>query len=593
MPEPRQSEKSPDAFRTISEVADDLELPQHVLRFWETRFTQIKPVKRAGGRRFYRPDDVDLLRGIRHLLYSEGYTIKGVQKILKDNGVRHVQGIGLDSDGAPYHVQDLEPPAPPAAPRSDAPTGFGGILGFLPRRRGKGADASPADAASAHFEPQLSAPPGGSDQPSLFGEPLDDPRGWTDAPTASPGAGRPDLGDPRPQRAAASPRRAPAVPPERERRDPAWDVPDEPRAPVQRSLWAEPSHPEPTASGSGRRSDTQDGWQDGRRDMTPDSIQGNQLHHAAMPPYDRRPASAGDAFPDPAPFRSDFASDPYAGGARRDISDARDFAAHPYGAPVQSESLRRQPEPPRPVTPRPVTPQPPPAPIVQRRPTRGPASRIPEPPMKPELEDPLLPFFDDEALAPPEQQISEPLEARIRRMKDHPASPPEEYIPARARRRDVYEPPFVPLEPAPGLGPFSGPMEEYDPHAAEPPAVRTGLARDLQSEPHAEFGWPEEEDWAGSARAAGPAFDPRTEAPPRREGAAPLRGPLRQGPPEQYLPPHLRSDPRMVVNPPAQPVPVLSRDDVHRLQATLYELGECRRLLTAASALKDDPETAD
>ncbi|PWE52426.1 MerR family transcriptional regulator [Metarhizobium album] len=79
-------DKSPDAFRTISEVADDLDLPQHVLRFWETRFPQIKPMKRGGGRRYYRPEDVDLLKGIRHLLYDHGYTIKGVQKLLKTNG---------------------------------------------------------------------------------------------------------------------------------------------------------------------------------------------------------------------------------------------------------------------------------------------------------------------------------------------------------------------------------------------------------------------------------------------------------------------------------------------------------------------------
>lgn len=92
--------KGPDAFRTISEVAEELDLPQHVLRFWETRFTQIKPMKRGGGRRYYRPDDIDLLRGIRRLLYGEGYTIKGVQRILKEQGPRHViaagQGMGLD-----------------------------------------------------------------------------------------------------------------------------------------------------------------------------------------------------------------------------------------------------------------------------------------------------------------------------------------------------------------------------------------------------------------------------------------------------------------------------------------------------------------
>ncbi len=83
-------EKSAQAFRTISEVAQDLDLPQHVLRFWETRFVQIRPLKRGGRRRYYRPEDIDLLRAIRQLLYGEGYTIKGVQKILKEQGARMV-----------------------------------------------------------------------------------------------------------------------------------------------------------------------------------------------------------------------------------------------------------------------------------------------------------------------------------------------------------------------------------------------------------------------------------------------------------------------------------------------------------------------
>ena len=86
-------DKAPDAFRTISEVAEDLDIPQHVLRFWETRFSQIKPMKRSGGRRYYRPDDVDLLRGIRRLLYGEGYTIRGVQRILKEHGIASVQRL--------------------------------------------------------------------------------------------------------------------------------------------------------------------------------------------------------------------------------------------------------------------------------------------------------------------------------------------------------------------------------------------------------------------------------------------------------------------------------------------------------------------
>ncbi len=86
-------EKAPDAFRTISEVADEIDVPQHVLRFWESRFPQIRPMKRGGGRRYYRPDDVDLLRGIRHLLYGEGYTIRGVQRILREQGITVVQTV--------------------------------------------------------------------------------------------------------------------------------------------------------------------------------------------------------------------------------------------------------------------------------------------------------------------------------------------------------------------------------------------------------------------------------------------------------------------------------------------------------------------
>jgi DNA-binding transcriptional MerR regulator len=93
--------KSPEAFRTISEVASDLDVPQHVLRFWETRFAQVKPIKRAGGRRYYRPEDVDLLRGIRALLYADGFTIKGVQKILRDKGLRYVAELGRGSSQSP------------------------------------------------------------------------------------------------------------------------------------------------------------------------------------------------------------------------------------------------------------------------------------------------------------------------------------------------------------------------------------------------------------------------------------------------------------------------------------------------------------
>ena len=100
-------DKSPQAFRTITEVAEILVLPQHVLRFWETRFPQIKPLKRGGGRRYYRPDDVELLRAIKALLYDRGYTIKGVQKLLREQGAQSVMRAEA-GQGSPKAV-----PAPP------------------------------------------------------------------------------------------------------------------------------------------------------------------------------------------------------------------------------------------------------------------------------------------------------------------------------------------------------------------------------------------------------------------------------------------------------------------------------------------------
>lgn len=116
--------KKRDAFRTISEVSDALDTPAHVLRFWESKFTQIKPVKRAGGRRYYRPDDLNLLAGIKTLLHEEGMTIKGAQKLLREKGVKHVMAIGegtalsgdtpAEEQPAPLEVKAAMPP-PPAA----------------------------------------------------------------------------------------------------------------------------------------------------------------------------------------------------------------------------------------------------------------------------------------------------------------------------------------------------------------------------------------------------------------------------------------------------------------------------------------------
>lgn len=141
-------EKAAEAFRTISEVATELDVPQHVLRFWETRFTQVKPMKRGGGRRFYRPGDVDLLQGIRKLLYGEGYTIKGVQRILREEGSAYVSGIGRGEIAARKRdAHDLEldgvpkPGRAKPAPRilRSAPP-----VGKAPQAKGKGADLNEA-----------------------------------------------------------------------------------------------------------------------------------------------------------------------------------------------------------------------------------------------------------------------------------------------------------------------------------------------------------------------------------------------------------------------------------------------------------------
>lgn len=112
--QPQRAAKSASAYRTISEVAAELGLPQHVLRFWETKFPSIKPLKRGGRRRYYRPEDIVLLRRIRDLLYAEGYTIKGVQKLLRQNGTRLEVVVGAAA-----------PVEPPAAPAPSAPPALG------------------------------------------------------------------------------------------------------------------------------------------------------------------------------------------------------------------------------------------------------------------------------------------------------------------------------------------------------------------------------------------------------------------------------------------------------------------------------------
>jgi DNA-binding transcriptional MerR regulator len=147
-------DKAPDAFRTISEVADELDIPQHVLRFWESRFPQIKPMKRAGGRRYYRPDDVDLLRGIKHLLYGEGYTIRGVQRILREQGPKFVQAVWQPGAVQPEVLPEEEAPeqAEQLAPDEAARTLFGLL-------KAPSAPRTEDDAETATVEPAVSAVP--------------------------------------------------------------------------------------------------------------------------------------------------------------------------------------------------------------------------------------------------------------------------------------------------------------------------------------------------------------------------------------------------------------------------------------------------
>jgi DNA-binding transcriptional MerR regulator len=140
-------DKAPDAFRTISEVADDLDVPQHVLRFWESRFPQIQPMKRAGGRRYYRPDDVDLLRGIQHLLYGVGYTIKGVKGVLRDYGPKFVQAVWRPGAAQPSMKPDDEAPeaVEQLPPDEAARTLFGLLKAPSAPERDTTADAAPAE----------------------------------------------------------------------------------------------------------------------------------------------------------------------------------------------------------------------------------------------------------------------------------------------------------------------------------------------------------------------------------------------------------------------------------------------------------------
>ena len=153
-------DKAPDAFRTISEVADHLETPAHVLRFWETRFPQVKPVKGAGGRRYYRPSDVALLAGIRRLLHTDGLTIRGVQKILREQGVRHVAALGGEELPETESLDAILPQPEP----------MGQVVPLTPRTAPEASEPaalSPAALSPADLPPDLADVPAPDAEPEI------------------------------------------------------------------------------------------------------------------------------------------------------------------------------------------------------------------------------------------------------------------------------------------------------------------------------------------------------------------------------------------------------------------------------------------
>ncbi|WP_439104907.1 MerR family transcriptional regulator [Celeribacter marinus] len=183
-------QKSPDAFRTISEVADWLDTPAHVLRFWESRFTQIKPVKRAGGRRYYRPADMSLLGGIKKLLHDDGMTIRGVQKLLREHGVKHISAMspeieGYTPDAVDASESDVIAPAPMALDVPQAPENTETTPTVVPFSRANDPILAPDTSTTAPIETLLGAPMSVSDtQGEAIGD--DEDAAITDAPADSP-----------------------------------------------------------------------------------------------------------------------------------------------------------------------------------------------------------------------------------------------------------------------------------------------------------------------------------------------------------------------------------------------------------------------
>lgn len=745
MGDARETEKAPDAFRTISEVADDLDLPQHVLRFWETRFPQIKPVKRAGGRRFYRPEDVDLLRGIRHLLYTDGYTIKGAQRILKDQGVRFVQDLGIEREVAVMRTARM--------PRDAASEGvtFGGLLGLLPRRRPKG-NGGRDDAALPDLPPMAELPLPFPDRDA--DRDLD-----VEAPVP-PIALRPAASD-RPRRPSAGERIEPPVerrePPRREteeRREPRMEA----RAPLEEEWRAsaditrqDPSFEAAPARDPHRPSLGPAMAQPRRTQQRPAGEAERRIEPAFAPQRPTRgPAAriaAGDErrphspelddpllpFLDDDPQAPPSLSEPIEARIRRlkaqDRASRRAFeeddwshepdAPHPGGRepearqpdvrpepPMRHAAARPDPGPPEEYIPaRARRPAPPRAAVQPQeeddfddvRPAReAGADRSPRPRLREEdtrrrqMQDgdwrqadwveeagdnvrsgdtgrtaeragraapgaavhPASDLFADDRFAADRFTQNGPIEDRFgldragpvdedvfpenRSMDQDRRRPPAAPLPtgrrdaitpadARPMRRDAEPPAFrqdgrrdalddgrtgawnaawsdawgdappQTLPRATRVGPLIGPIDEEEPPHLLPRHPQPGPAPGINQRVDVEASsapWSRPEPsmiGPAAARPGAPFASP--EAPQGAEPARAPREPLRHGPPEQYLPPHLRSEPRVVGHAPVA-APVLSRDDVHRLQSVLYELGECRRLVEGVLVTRDEARDA-
>ena len=585
MSDAREIGKDPDAFRTISEVADELALPQHVLRFWETRFHQIKPIKRAGGRRFYRPEDVDLLRGIRRLLYQDGFTIKGAQKILKEQGIRHVQDLGIEGD-----VAAIRSSAPEDAAESKS---FGGLLGLLPLRRSKEKE-EPQRVQPAMDEPPLPFPE--LEQEEDF-EPEDDMLDAEPPPRMRGTAQRVEerrfadgvfeerIIEERRFEGDFSPRAEPDISQPRisyQDEEPSFSAeePDEPDMPVPGRV--DPSFaPEPVRET--RRAEPI---------LQPRPSRGPAAHIATAP----RPEYQDPLLP--------FMDGPLAGDEAYESLEVRirrvKEQEHPAAtAPVSDHSG-------------------PPAEYVPQRHRAGAESqaRMAPPPrlddMGPEdlpsvvrgsarseqdeyrassddidrgdvqhMEPHLHRMPDLESREQPERQPEralapslQPPEGQGRYMDETPDHFEPSYPAARQEYNSRLEGRIEPSAAPRRFGPFTEPVvEEFD----VPPV-------DMRRSPGGRAVWEERVSWEDEwpeprSRMEHHAPEPRPERMPPPSPAPRMRygiDPRDAEPAVPYAPHPARAEMRM----PGQGVmPVLSRDDIHRLQAALYELSECQRLM--------------